>query len=291
MIDDVLLGITKVGMLAFVVAGMFAMGLKLTVASILGPLKNARLVIMLLIANFVVVPGIMVLVTKVLPMDDATATALILVACCAGAPFLPTLAKLSKSDPAFAVGGMVLLMVVTVVYAPIVVPLLVTGAEVSPGDIASSLVVLMLIPLAIGLFIRARYEGSAATLAKPVNQISTVGLALGIVAGIIVNWSEIIGSVGSWIFIGTLILLAVGYGAGYLAGFGMSASDRRVTSFATAQRNISAALVIAVSLDGDVIVRTLVAALVVPIVLIWLAAELGKRSGGTSETTVEAVEA
>lgn len=284
MLDDVLIDITKVGLLAFVVAGMFAMGLKLTVASIIEPLKNARLVILLLLANFVVVPGIMYLVTMALPMDDATATALILVACCAGAPFLPTLAKLSKSDPAFAVGGMVLLMVITVIYAPIVVPILVQGATVAPGDIASSLVVLMLIPLAIGLLIRARYEELAASWAKPVNQVSTVGLALGIVAGIVVNWSEIISSVGSWIFIGTLILLAVAYGAGYLAGFGLKGADRRVPSFATAQRNISAALVIAVSLDSEVMVRTLVSAIVVPIVLILVAAEMGKRTKGTAAT-------
>ncbi|WP_430869124.1 bile acid:sodium symporter family protein [Demequina aurantiaca] len=277
--SDVLLEITKVGLLAFVVASMLSMGLKLTVASIVEPLKNARLVILLLLANFVVVPAIMVLVTSVLPMDDATATALILVSCCAGAPFLPTLAKLSKGDPAFAVGGMVLLMVVTVVYAPIVVPLVVKGATVSAWDIASSLIVLMLIPLAVGLFIRARYTGLAATWAKPVNQLSIMGLLIGLVAGILTNWSEIVASVGTWIFVGTLILVVVSYAAGYLAGFGMPSASRRITSFATAQRNISAALVIAVSLDGDVMVRTLVAALVVPVLLILVAAEMGKRGG------------
>lgn len=67
MLDDVMLDITKVGMLAFVVAGTFAMGIKLTVASVIEPLKNACLLVPLLVTN-------------VLPMDNDTSTALILVA-------------------------------------------------------------------------------------------------------------------------------------------------------------------------------------------------------------------
>ena len=42
---------------------------------------------------------------------------------------------------------------VTLVILPIVLPLLLGGVDVNPMDIAGSLIVLMLIPLAIGLFI------------------------------------------------------------------------------------------------------------------------------------------
>jgi hypothetical protein len=41
---------------------------------------------------------------------------LLLLGCAAGAPFLPKLADLAKANLGFAVGAMVLLMVVTVVY-------------------------------------------------------------------------------------------------------------------------------------------------------------------------------
>ena len=47
-------------------------------------------------------------------------------------------------------------MVVTIGYAPLVVPLAVEGAGVHPLEIAQSLVLFMLIPLGIGLLIRAR---------------------------------------------------------------------------------------------------------------------------------------
>lgn len=42
--------------LTFVVASMLGTGLSLTVAQILQPLKNARLVILALLANFVLMP-------------------------------------------------------------------------------------------------------------------------------------------------------------------------------------------------------------------------------------------
>ena len=81
-----------------------------------------------------------------------------LLGCAAGAPFLPKLAELAKGNLPFAVGAMVLLMVATVGYAPIVLPLLMPGVTVNPSKIAHSLVLLMLLPLAIGLSVKARYE-------------------------------------------------------------------------------------------------------------------------------------
>jgi BASS family bile acid:Na+ symporter len=47
----------------------------------------------------------------------------------------------------------------------------------------------------------------------------------------------------------------------------------------TAQRNVSAALVVAGSLGGDVVVLSLVGGLVIIMVLIGLAGQIGKRAG------------
>ena len=276
--SDTLTQVAQVGLLTFVVAGMAAMGLGLTLAQITTPLRDVRLVASLVVVNFVVVPAAAVAAGRWLPMDEASATAVILIGCVAGAPFLPKLAQLAGGDPALAVGSMVLLMVLTVVYAPLVVPLVVEGATVSAGDIASSLVLYMLLPLALGLLVRARYPQLATSWVGPTGQVSTVGLVLGIVAALLVTWQDILGSLGSWVFVGTAIVLVVGLGAGYLAGAGRTASDRQVLALATAQRNISAALVVAASLGGDVIVRTLVAALVIPVVLLPLAGEIGRRT-------------
>ena len=137
----------------------------------------------------------------------------------------------------------------------------------------------MLVPLAIGLLVRGRYPDTAKALAGGFNHASTMGLAIGVVAALFVTWREVLGSLGSWIFVGVVIVIVVGFGAGWLGGWGRSASDRIVLGLGAAQRNISAALVIAASLGGDVIVLTLVAALALPIVLILAASEIGKRRG------------
>ena len=277
MIEEGLLLVAKVGMFLFIVAGMAGMGLSLTVPRIMEPLRDVRMVALLLAVNFVVVPVVAIAATRILPMDDSAAVAVTLIACCAGAPFLPKLAGLAKGDAALSVGAMVLLMVVTVIYAPIVVPLVVEGAEVDPMDIASSLIILMLIPLGLGLFVKARYEELADSWVGTATQASSIGLMLGIVAALLVSWQDVVGAIGSWIFVGVAIILATGFIAGYFAGFGRSRSDMTVLGLATAQRNIAAAMVVAASLSGDVVVLTLVGALVLPVVLIVLAGELGKR--------------
>ena len=100
---------------------------------------------------------------------------MIIVACAAGAPFLPKLVQVAKGNAAFSVGMMTLLMVLTVVYLPIVLPLLLPGASISPWDIARSLIFTMLLPLGIGLFIKARYAETAGHLQQHMSQISSLG--------------------------------------------------------------------------------------------------------------------
>lgn len=156
---DTLNTIAQLSGLVFVVGSMLAMGLSLTVPQIIQPLKNKRLVILALIANFVIVPALAYGITALIPIGEGQRIGLILLATAAGAPFLPKLAQAAKGDMAFSVGLMVLLMVVTVIYLPIVLPLLLTGVEVNPWDIAQSLIVTMLIPLEIRLPIGRTEQG------------------------------------------------------------------------------------------------------------------------------------
>lgn len=282
-VDEVLTAVTQVGVLAFVVASMAAMGLGLTVDRIVGPLREVRTVGLLLAANFVVVPAVAIGFARLLPVDEATATALVIYGCCAGAPFLPKLAQMAHADVPMSVGSMVLLMVVTVGYAPLVLPLAVEGVHVDAGQIAGSLVIFMLIPLGIALAVRARYPGVAASVVDPVGRASTAALLIGISAGVLVSWRDIVGSIGSWVFVGTALLVVAALAAGYLAGTGRPGEVRRVAMLGTAQRNISAALVVAGSLGGDVTVLTLVAGLALIVVMLVTAGELGKRAPTASE--------
>jgi len=155
--------LSNLATLIFVISSMLALGLSLTVQQILNPLKDINLVVRALLANFVLVPALAFLLKTIIPLEPSLGIGLILLATAAGAPFLPKLAQAAKADVAFSVGLMVLLMVVTVIYIPVVLPLLLPGVSVNPADIARSLIILMLIPLGIGLLVKARYGEIAAT--------------------------------------------------------------------------------------------------------------------------------
>src|SRR5215831_12536448 len=130
MLMDLLSKAATVAMLSFVVSSMLAMGAGLTFARITEPLRNVRLVLLALLANFVLMPIGAVALAKVLRLDEPFGVGLLLLGCAAGAPFLPKLAQLAKGNVAFAVGVMVLLMVVTVGYLPIILPTLLEGVTV-----------------------------------------------------------------------------------------------------------------------------------------------------------------
>ena len=56
MLMELLNKAATVAMLSFVVSSMLAMGAGLTVSQISAPLRNARLVVLALLANFVLMP-------------------------------------------------------------------------------------------------------------------------------------------------------------------------------------------------------------------------------------------
>ena len=137
----------SISMIVFVLSSMLGMGLGLRVSEIVAPLRNWRLVMLSLVANFVVMPFAALALARILRLDESMGIGLLLLGLAGGAPFLPKLAQIAKGNLAFAVGLMVLLMVVTVGYLPIVLPLLLPGVSVNPAQIARSLVLLMLLPL------------------------------------------------------------------------------------------------------------------------------------------------
>jgi BASS family bile acid:Na+ symporter len=158
-------------------------------------------------------------IAELLSLDEGLAIGLTIMAVAAGAPFLPKLAAASGSA-AFSVGLMVLLMVVTVVYMPLVLPLPIDGVDVNPWDIASSLIFLMLLPLALGLVVRARFEDTANGLQSLMTQTSTIAIGLLLVAGVIANFDSIVELVGTGGFIAIVFFLAAAFVVGYFGGGG-----------------------------------------------------------------------
>ena len=267
-----------VAMLSFVVSSMLAMGAALTVSQIFDPLRNVRLVVLALVANFVLMPLGAFALAKVLWLDEPLGVGLLLLGCAAGAPFLPKLAQLAKGNLPFGVGAMVLLMVITVAYLPIVLPLLLPGVTVNPVKIAQSLVLLMLLPLAIGLFVKARYQATAARVKPALDWLSNVSLILLMVLITVVNFDKVLQVFGTRGILAGLLFIALGFCIGWLLG-GPGKDTRTVLALATAQRNIAAALVVGSQSFSDpkVVVMVIVVAIVSLIILMPLSRALANR--------------
>jgi BASS family bile acid:Na+ symporter len=265
-------------MLAFVLSSMLAMGLDLTVGQIITPLRNARLVILSLLVNFVFMPYGAVALGNLLRLDEPLSVGLLLLGSAAGAPFLPKLAQIAKGNLAFAVGLMVLLMVITVGYLPLVLPLLLPGISVNPAKIARSLFLLMLLPLAGALAVRARFPDIAGRTKPVLDRLSNLSLILLVLLITAANINNVLAVFGTRGILAGLLFIAMGFVIGWLLG-GPDINTRRVLALGTAQRNIAAALVVGSQSFNDpkVVVMVVVVAIVGLLILMPLSRVLANR--------------
>src|ERR1700746_2708627 len=266
-------------MLVFVVSSMLAVGVSLTVGQILTPLRNGRLVSLALLANFVLMPLGAFAIARLLRLDEPLGIALLLLGTAAGAPFLPKLASIAKSNLAFAVGLMVLLMVLTVAYMPLVLPLLLENVTVDPMKIARTLLLLMFFPLGVGLLVKARLGLLADKMRPLLNRTSSISLALLIVLLLVTNVRNVIALFGTRGILASILFLLGGAAIGWLLG-GPAFGTKGVLALGTAQRNIAAALVVGGKNfdDPKVLVMVVVVAVVGLLILMPLARMLGARS-------------
>jgi predicted Na+-dependent transporter len=277
-LNDVLLAVAKLVTLVFVLSSMLGMGMSLTVPQIVQPLKNARLVLLALLANFLLAPLLAYAITRVIPLEESLQIALLVVGTAAGAPFLPKLAQFARGNLAFAVALMVLLMVASIVYMPIVVPLLVPGASANPWDMARSLVTLLLIPLAVGLLIRWRSPAAAARWRGPMNKISSAAVVVLLFLGLWLNVPNFIRLIGTGQIVALFLFIAGCLSIGYICG-GRDPRNRSVVGLGTAQRDMSASLVVAAqSFAGtDAFSIVLVIAILLLLILLPAAKWMSRR--------------
>ncbi len=272
------------GILIFVVASMLALGLSLTVKQIIDPLRNPRVLAALLVGNFLLVPGLAFLLQRLIPLEPGFAIGIILLATAAGAPFLPKLVELAKGTIASSVGMMILLMVITIVYLPLVLPLLLPGVSVNPLEIAMPLFLFMLIPLAAGLFMTARFPDFARRRQPVVAKVSSIGLIVGFIALLIVNANTLLDAIGNGAMLAAALLILGAFLIGWLLA-GANRELQTILALATAQRNLSAALLVAGAnfSDPNVLVMVMVGAVLMLGGLLTTAKVIGSRVNGIQQ--------
>lgn len=128
--------------------------------------------------------------------------------------------------------------------------------------------------LALNLFIIS----SMLAMGMSLTHASSYSLMILIVAALLLQFRNIIGAIGSWVILATLLLVAGAVVVGYVLSIGSDPATRRVAALGAGQRNLSAALLVGAGLGSpETLVMTLVAALILQVVMLVVAGEIGKR--------------
>jgi BASS family bile acid:Na+ symporter len=280
---------------AFLVIMLWAtslgLGMQFTVQQILAPFKRARLMGMAVLLNVVVVPLIAWGLTRALPIDSGYTTGLLLVAFASAAPASLKLAQIARGDVPYAVSLVVLLSVLNIAAIPLWSALLMpSGVSINPLQVASTLLVNVLLPLGIGLFIKARYEEQAREWAPPLNRLSTLALLIVIVSSIVVDFSTLLTLIGSFAILAGILLVLAAFVLGYFLG-GSDQASRRVTGTVTGSRAVGPALLIATQsfpTDPKVTAGVIAVGLIGSLLPAIVAMEWGKRRALEQKVVVAA---
>jgi predicted Na+-dependent transporter len=277
-VQQVLSTVLSASVMVFAVSSMLSVGLAYSYRQIVGPLRNAHAVIRAVIANFVLVPLYVFLVLQILPLNRSLQIGLLLVGTAAGAPFLIKYAQAANLDIALSASLLVLLLIATMFYMPIVVPLILPHANVSAAAIARPLLFTMLVPLVVGHLMEVKFPEKAKRLLPVIRKLSTATLIVLLVTTFIVNANGILNLFGTGAIFAAIVVVGGCFVIGYALGSTVRGT-RGVLGFGTAQRNIAASTVVALEGfdDRDIFIMVVVTSLVSMALLFPIAAMMRKR--------------
>jgi len=269
----------------YVISTMLNVGLTQKLSNITEHLSNYSFVLKMLLANFVLAPLLMIVALYFAPFDPALKAGLLIFSLCAGAPFLIKLTQTAKHDVALGAAVMMLLMVVTVVYTPIVLPMILSGISVDGWAIARTLLLQMLLPIATGMLIGQFLTIFAKKVQPRIGWLSNITLYVLVAVTLIGYFPNMISIIGTGAILVGLAFVAAAFGLGYLAGAGKDRLED-VGGLGTAQRNTAAGVIIAVQnfSNPNVLVMLTLANTLGIVMLLFLAKALSRDNKVETET-------
>ncbi len=240
-------------------------------------LKNWPFMLKMLAANFIFAPLLMIGALYIAPFDPAFKAGLLIFSLGAGAPFLIKLTQTAEHDLSLGAAVMMLLMVVTVGYVPLVLPLVLSGVNVNAIAIAKALLLQMLLPIAVGMLIAAVVPSLSKKVQPWIGTLGNLAMYAMVVATLIGYFPNLMKIIGTGAFAVGLAFVAVSFGLGYLAGYGKDNLED-VGGLGTAQRNTAAGVIVAIQnfKDPNVFVMLTLANMLGIVMLLILARYLSR---------------
>lgn len=269
----------------FVICTMLNVGLTQKLAAIAAHLKNWPFVLKMLAANFVFAPLLMIVVLKFAPFDPALKAGLVIFSLGAGAPFLIKLTQTAEHELSLGAAVMMLLMVVTVVYMPAVLPRVLSGISVDAMAIAKALLIQMLLPIGVGMLLAYLLPALTKKLQPWIASLGNLAMYAMVVATLVGYFPNLVKIIGTGAFLVGLLFVAAAFGLGYLAGWGKDHLED-IGGLGTAQRNTAAGVIVAIQnfKDPNVFVMLTLANVLGIVMLMFIARALSRDNKVKIET-------
>jgi bile acid:Na+ symporter, BASS family len=236
------------GILASMVLLVMALGMHTTLSEALCLFRRPFLMIRSLVAMNVAMPLLVIWLVASFDLLPAVKIALVALAVSPVPPFLPgKQLKLAESG-AYTVGLFFAAALLSIVLVPatmaIVEALGIGGHHVSALSVLRIVAITVLVPLLVGIVLRALWPALAARAHPIVNRIAMGLLLVAMIPVVVAQWPAVRSLIGD----GTLIAIAVatilGLAVGHVLG-GPRPEDRSVLALATAARHPAVAIAIA----------------------------------------------
>lgn len=218
---------------------MFGMGLTLSLDDFREVVKRPVEVGIGVFAQFLIMPALAVLLTRIIPMSPEVAAGVILVGCCPGGTSSNVMTYLSKGDVALSVAC----TSVTTLAAPIITPFLVWmfASQYLPVDgwaMFISIVKVVLVPLALGFAVQKLIPTVVKAAIPVLPLVSVIGIVLIVSAVVGASKGAIVQS-GLMIFAVVVLHNGLGYLLGFFAAkaFGLSLAKRKAIAIEVGMQN------------------------------------------------------
>lgn len=229
--------------LAFTVLNLFSMGLQVNIPDVLEKLKDLKFLVLVLLWGWVLGPALGYLITLIIPLAKPYSMVMLIASLAPCAPFLPPMVDKVRGDISFAGAFVPLVAIGTVIFMPIMAPILIKGLAINAMALAKPLIITVLIPLLLGAVIRTYLASFASKIFKPVKLLAGLTTAVTVILCLVLYGKPMLNTAGSFALLSmTIFMLVIGF-ITYRFGFGLKQSERSIMSLGMGTRNIAAVFV------------------------------------------------
>jgi BASS family bile acid:Na+ symporter len=266
--NDTLMVLFKASLAIFMAGSLLDMGLRLVLTDAIWGLRNIRFVAHTLAWSFAFCPALAYAITLVLPLKEPYAVGLLLLGMAPCAPFVPMLVEKAKGDLGYTAAFMLLASVGTVICMPFTVPLLVKGLTAGAWAIAKPLLMVVLLPMAVGVIVRRRSDALAAKTQPMVKKLAGLAGLVWCVLCLIIYGKALLGVAGELAVLSQLVFFGIVCVSTYWLGLGLRHEQKIVLSVGVTTRNLGACLTPLLAVPDMDQRATLMVVLALPIMVI-----------------------